>query len=562
MNQFTLSTIPGPPLSIDEANRTAELVIATSAPIGGVSLDCSAGAVSYGPAPVPVLLDHENQTGAMAGRILSIRSEANQVLGLAQFTDAPAADAGWALAQAGCAVSVGALVQPDDLAPLDATADRAARWTLREVSLVPVGADPACVVRSAEPLSPPPMNTSTATDSAPEIINRAEITRERNILRSAQAAGLNTAETQELIDSGKPFDAVVVTILERMAARTPARTAGAMVALPNNDHTAEGLIQRALEGRHSGLPLWQQLQAHGYGKGARNGVDVMRAGLSTSDLPNLLQLAGDRVLLSRFAEFTGGVMAAASVRQLSDYRSATSIDVGLVGAAQKMSEGQELELAYINDSAVSYKPSRWARGLKVSPESMQNDDLQGLQQAISELALSCLDAEKSALVDLLQGSTNGATCADGAALFATAHANSVSGNLTSAGLTNAIAALRGQTTIGGRYVDLAPGTLLVPIGAETSALQLVSSNLAPAISANVQPWQGLSVEVEPRLNGSYAYLLPAAGSRLPLELGRLSQGPSLATQQDFASGYWLAKAEHSFGCTVSEYRSVVRLALS
>jgi hypothetical protein len=47
-----------------------------------------------------------------------------------------------------------------------------------------------------------------------------------------------------------------------------------------------------------------------------------------------------------------------------------------------------------------------------------------------------------------------------------------------------------------------------------------------------------------------------------LELGRLSQGPSLATQQDFASGYWLAKAEHSFGCTVSEYRSIVRLALS
>jgi hypothetical protein len=110
-------------------------------------------------------------------------------------------------------------------------------------------------------------------------------------------------------------------------------------------------------------------------------------------------------------------------------------------------------------------------------------------------------------------------------------------------------------------VDLQPGTLLVPVAAETSALQLVSTNLAPALAANVQPWSNLKVEVDPRLSGSYAYVI-AAGSRLPLELGRISQGPSLATQQDFASGYWLAKAEHSFGCTVSEYRSVVRLALS
>jgi hypothetical protein len=331
------------------------------------------------------------------------------------------------------------------------------------------------------------MAQSIATDSAPEIISRAEITRERNILRSAQAAGLNAAETQALVDGGQPYESVVMEILRRLADRTPAKTTGAITPLHTADDTAEKIVQRALEGKLTGLPLWQQLQAHGYGKGARSPVDVMRAGLSTSDLPNLLQLAGDRVLLARFSEFKGGVMAAASVRQLTDYRSATSIDVGLVGAAQKMGEGQELELAYINDSAVTYKPSRWARGLKVSPESMVNDDLQGLQQAISELALSCLDAEKSALVDLLQGSTNGATCADGAALFATAHANNAAGGLTIAGLSAAIQALRSQTTVGGRYVDLQPGTLLVPVAAETSALQLVSTNLAPALAANVQP---------------------------------------------------------------------------
>ena len=148
MNQFTVSTLPGPPISVDESTRSCELVVATSAAIGGISLRVAPDAIQFGPAPVPVLMDHQNATAAMCGRITAIRTAGDQVIGTAVFADAPAADAGWALAQAGCAVSVGALVQPDDLAPLDATADRAARWTLREVSLVPVGADPACVVRS------------------------------------------------------------------------------------------------------------------------------------------------------------------------------------------------------------------------------------------------------------------------------------------------------------------------------------------------------------------------------------------------------------------------------
>jgi len=561
VNRFTLSTIPGPPLSIDEASRTAELVIATSAPIGGVSLDCSAGAVNYGPAPVPVLLDHENQTGAMAGRILSIRSEANQLIGVAQFSDAPAADAGWALAQAGCAVSVGALVQPADLVPLDATADRAARWTLREASLVPVGADPACVVRSAEPLSPSPMNTQTATDSAPEIISRAEITRERNILRSAQAANLNTAETQELIDSGKPFDAVVVTILERMAARTPAKTTGAMVALPNNDHTAEGLIQRALEGKLTGDPLWLQLRQFGYGGNAKNGPDLITRAMSTSDLPNLLQASGDRQLAARFLEQQGGVLAAARNRPLNDYRTASTVDLALVGTATKMIEGAEVELGYVTDSGISYKPTRWSRGLKVSHEAMANDDLAGMAEAISELASACLDAEKSELAYLLQGTANGATVSDGTAMFATAHGNNAAGGLTIAGLSAAIAALRGQTTAGGRFIDLQPGTLIVPIAAETTALQLISTNLAAAVTANVQPWTNIKVEVEPRLSGSYCYLV-AAGARLPLELGRLTAAPGLLTETEFKTGAYMAKASHSFGVAATEYRAIVRLALS
>jgi hypothetical protein len=82
-----------------------------------LSLVCTREAVQFGPAPVPVLLSHSNHTDQMAGRITQLRFERGQVIGTAQFTDAPAADQGWQLARAGCAVSVGARIDPAALRP-------------------------------------------------------------------------------------------------------------------------------------------------------------------------------------------------------------------------------------------------------------------------------------------------------------------------------------------------------------------------------------------------------------------------------------------------------------
>jgi hypothetical protein len=406
------------------------------------------------------------------------------------------------------------------------------------------------------------MAQSIAADSPADLqLSRAALKRETQIRRSCQAAGLTLEQTDAYIEGGQSFDEVAYDIIARKAAATPAATSGAMVALPHSDHTAVGLITRALEGKLAGDPLWLQLRQFGYGAGARNGVDVIQRAMTTSDLPNLLTASGDRVLQARFAELQGGILAAASVRPLNDYRAASVIDLAEVGAATQMIQGAELELGYVTDSGLSYKPTRWSRGLKISHESMANDDLAGMAEAIAELASACLDSEKSQLAYLLQGTANGATVSDGSAMFASPHNNNAAGGLTITGLSAAIAALRSQTTAGGRFIDLQPGTLIVPVAAETSALQLISTNLAAAVTANVQPWTSIRVEVEPRLSGSYAYLV-AAGPRLPLELGRLTAAPGLLTETEFKTGAFNAKAEHSFGVAATEYRAIVRLALS
>ncbi|MEY3930694.1 MAG: Caudovirus prohead serine protease [Cyanobacteriota bacterium] len=145
-----LQSLATAPSTANEQARTVELGIATEADVGGLVLSCRADAVSTA-AVVNVLLDHRNETSAIAGRLLSIRAEKGQLIGLAEFSDAPAAETGWQLAKRGCPTSVRAQFSPDDIEPgRNGAPDRVRRWRLAEVSLVAIGAD-LTTTRSAAP---------------------------------------------------------------------------------------------------------------------------------------------------------------------------------------------------------------------------------------------------------------------------------------------------------------------------------------------------------------------------------------------------------------------------
>jgi hypothetical protein len=117
--------------------------------------------------------------------------------------------------------------------------------------------------------------------------------------------------------------------------------------------------------------------------------------------------------------------------------------------------------------------------------------------------------------------------------------------------------MRNMKAIGGRYVDQSPAALLVASGQETLARQLLSSAIQAAQSSNVNPWASLEIAVDPRLSGSYAYVV--GNSRKPLELGRLTDGPVLTTEVQFETDAYRAKSTHVFGAIVQEHRSIVRI---
>lgn len=582
------------PTTADETTRRIELTIATSADVGdGIRL--ALDRVPDHPPVVPVLLGHVNTTEKMAGRILDLRIERGALVGIAEFVDAPAAEQGWQLARSGCAVSVGATFNPNDLRPGPDGIDVVSRWTLRECSLIPVAADAAAVTRAAAPLTSPlpsPQMTTTTTqaaqadDSAPQDPQAARLERqalrlEVKVRRAAAEARLSPEQTQQIVDehrnSGDETGALMAVVRahrEAIEAAAPVHAGHpARVATPAGQPGGlEGVIHRALRGERPDQPLWLTLRDAGIGRGS-DPVSVWRSALSgegrwlargflsTSDLPALLTQAGDRRLMERFQVAEAGIRAAASVRQLGDYRAATVADVGMVGTAKKILEGGEITFAPINEAAANYRPSRYGLGLSFTPEALANDDLSALDEAIGELADAMLDAEASALVDLLEGAANGRNAPDGKALFHADHTNTVSaGPMGIGSIGQAVEKLRNQKAIGGRYIAQEPAVLLVPTAAETVARQLLSEEITAAQSSEVNPWRALQIAVEPRLSGTYFYLL--GNSRRPLELGRLTQGPVMTTETEFKTSAYRAKVEHAFGCIVQEHRSIVRIPVA
>lgn len=567
------------PSTADESTRSVDLLIATETPLNGIQLTCKRAAVTTSDAAVPVLLSHDNTVESMAGRLGPLRFESGKIMARAYFTDAPAAEQGWQLARAGCAVSVGASFVSDD-SEMRGSVEIVRRWRLVECSLVPAGKDPATVTRSLPSIATPMDNITQAAEAIDnsdqeQELTRSEANRQLQIIRSAGMAKLSADETDRIIreTAGQPVAAGLMKVIERHAEAVEGRAGAAghparIYTGSNEPQGIEATLTRAIRGERLEQPLWLTLRSAGVGHG-NSATEVWRSALtgegrwlarslSTSDLPQLLTESGNRRLMERFQVAESGVRVAASVRRLVDYREAGVIDVGMVGIAKEIKEGGEIQFGAVNESGAKYKPKRVGIGLSFTPEAMANDDLAGLDAALSELAAAMLDAEAVALVDLLEGAANGRNAPDGKALFHADHSNVVSaGPLGIGTIGTAVEKLRNMKAIGGRYIAQEPAAMLVGSASETTARQLLSDAINAAQSSNVNPWSNLEIAVDPRLSGTYAYII--GNSRKPLELGRLTDGPVLTTEIQFETSAYRAKSEHAFGAIVQEHRSIIRI---
>jgi hypothetical protein len=563
------------PRTVDEAARTVELVIATDQPIDALSLVCTREAVEFGPAPVPVLLSHSNHTSQMAGRITELRFERGQVIGTAQFTGAPAADQGWQLARAGCAVSVGARIDPDALRSLNREADQATRWRLLEASLVPVGADPRAVTRSFNQAPEGAMTTAnTAAPAAVQItedqpeLTRSALIRQNKILRAANAAGLDTEQTDELVHSNLSADDALVRVFSVVRGRLSQSTAGhpagcgfateqrQATALPSSALAAEVLAAKF--GHPDADPdlayvsLARALEPLAAGAGMAvermSSARILERAYSTSDFSTALLASGERMVLAGYASAPEGVRALAMRRPLADFRAVTGLRVSKYGSLAKKPEGGDYTATtWSEEDAFTLKADEYGRIAILTRKAVINDDLDIFGRLLSEMGASAARLEAELLAErLLNGFTWGSGNSDTATDIADA-------------LEKATLKLRRQTDAEGHRVSFNPRVLLVPPELEAQALRVLSDRYMPEASSGVNPFN-VTLEVDAQLSAADEIYI-ADSDHAPLVLGTIG-APVVTTDEVFDNGGRKLRVQHDAAAAVSDQRSIVKVTVT
>jgi hypothetical protein len=510
----------------------------------------------------------------MAGRITELRFERGQVIGTAQFTDAPAADRGWQLARAGCAVSVGARIDPAGLRPRTSEADQATRWRLLEASLVPVGADPRAVTRSFNQAPEGAMSTNTAAPAAVQItedqpeLTRSALIRQNKILRAANAAGLDTEQTDELVHSNLSADDALVRVFSVVRGRLSQSTAGhpagcgfateqrQATALPSSALAAEVLAAKF--GHPDADPdlayvsLARALEPLAAGAGMAvermSSARILERAYSTSDFSTALLASGERMVLEGYTSAPEGVRALAMRRPLADFRAVTGLRVSKYGSLAKKPEGGDYTATtWSEEDAFTLKADEYGRIAILTRKAVINDDLDIFGRLLSEMGASAARLEAELLAErLLNGFTWGSGNSDTATDIADA-------------LEKATLKLRRQTDAEGHRVSFNPRVLLVPPELEAQALRVLSDRYMPEASSGVNPFN-VTLEVDAQLSAADEIYI-ADSDHAPLVLGTIG-APVVTTDEVFDNGGRKLRVQHDAAAAVSDQRSIVKVTVT
>jgi hypothetical protein len=175
-------------------------------------------------------------------------------------------------------------------------------------------------------------------------------------------------------------------------------------------------------------------------------------------------------------------------------------------------------------------------------------------------AASARQLEADLCVDLLAtGSGLGPTLADGKRLFHTGH-----GNLKSPGaapdaageLAAAVKAMRMQTGISGRLIDVQPSVVLVPAALEEGTMKYFA-DYSPSEASSVNPYRNLRVVIDPRLDAKSAsrwYVISEAIEGLACAYLEGNASPVVETRAGFEIDGIRLKVRHDFGCAFLDWR--------
>jgi ATP-dependent protease ClpP protease subunit len=283
----------------------------------------------------------------------------------------------------------------------------------------------------------------------------------------------------------------------------------------------------------------------------------MNASHSRSDFTGIFENALNKTLLDRYTVAAPTYKAISRQRNFRDFRVHPMVRPGDFPKLQPISENGEIKFGTFGEKRETAILSSYGVGLRISRQMMIDDDLGAIDEVIGDYGSSVADFEEETFYAFMASAT---LASDGVAVYHASHNNLAGAGtaITVAALGAGRAAIRKQTTIDGKKMNMAPSILLVGPDKETEADQLVTS-IVPNQPSSVNPFSGrLQVVSSAQITGNTWHLFAdpnrAGGACFVHGFLDGAAAPRIRTDEPFGQQGWAMTVEHDFGIGAVDFR--------
>lgn len=238
-----------------------------------------------------------------------------------------------------------------------------------------------------------------------------------------------------------------------------------------------------------------------FGVRAETSHDVIKAAMTTSDFPLLLENVASKSLMSGYDSEPSSHRAWVAQTDVADFKAQKRVALSEAPGLDLISELGEYRHGAMKEKGESFALQTFGKILSFSRQMMINDDLNALTKIPNALGRSAARLEADKVYGILTGNP---AMADGKALFHADHKNLMTAAALGLGtLMTARAALRKQKGMQGAILNIVPRFLIVPASLESYAEQLIATTVDPT-KQNATPqhtWvRNLELVVDARLD--------------------------------------------------------------
>jgi len=301
-----------------------------------------------------------------------------------------------------------------------------------------------------------------------------------------------------------------------------------------------------------------------FGARSETSQDVIKAAMTTSDFPLLLENVASKSLMSGYDSEPASHRVWVNQTDVSDFKTQKRVALSEAPGLELINERGEYKHGAMYEKGEGFALQTFGKIISLSRQMMINDDLNALTKIPNALGRSAARLEADKVYGILTGNP---AMADGTALFHANHNNLMTAAALSIdSLGFARASMRKQKGMQGAILNIVPRFLIVPAALESEAEQLVETLVDPT-RQNATPqhaWiRGLEIVVDARLdeNSSVSWYLAADFNQVDtIEVAYLQgqRGAFIDQQENFDSDALKVKCRLDFQAAPIDWIGLIK----